>query len=230
MFDLTMTFDNGPTNATPQVLDLLGEHGAKATFFMVGEQLADPALRRHAERAVAEGHWIGNHTYTHTLTFGRFQDLEASVAEVSKTPEVIGDLSHPDRLIRPFADGGILGERVLNRRVFEYLKAKRFTVVFWNAIPRDWEGHWVDRALEQCVSHPWTLMVIHDRPNCARPGLKRFLPAVIAAGARFRQDFPPECVPMRRGQVERPMDHLIARQPVARTSPIDVAAPAGGTQ
>ena len=228
MFDLTLTFDNGPTTLTPQVLDLLAEHGVKSTFFVVGQQMADPALRAHAQRAVGEGHWIGNHTYTHTLTFGQFTDLDASVAEISRTQDVIGDLVHPDRLIRPFADGGFLDNRVLNPLVFEYLKAGGFTVVFWTAIPRDWEGDWVDRALAQCAGRPWTLMVIHDRPGCALPGLETFLPKVLAAGARFRQDFPPECVPMRRGRVLTPMDHLIAQQPVPRTSPVGVAPAAGG--
>ena len=49
--------------ATPRVLDVLGERGVKATFFVVGEQLREH--RELAERAAAEGHWIGNHTFTH---------------------------------------------------------------------------------------------------------------------------------------------------------------------
>jgi hypothetical protein len=69
-------------------------------------------------------------------------------------------------------------------------------------------------------------MVIHDRPNCALPGLERFLPAVKAAGGRFRQDFPPECVPMRRGEVLTPMGYLIAKTPVPRAAPIGAAPPA----
>jgi peptidoglycan-N-acetylglucosamine deacetylase len=221
VFDVTLTFDNGPTAMTPTVLDLLAEHGVKSTFFVVGQQMADPALRPFAERAVAEGHWIGNHTYTHTKTFGQFEDLDASVAEVTMTQDVIGDLVHPDRLIRPFADGGFLDERVLNPRVFDLLKRDRFTVVFWNHIPRDWEGEaWVDRALADITTRPWTQMVIHDRPGCAVPGLERFLPAARKAGARFRQDFFPDCVPLRRGEVVRPMDHLVARQPVVRNGSV----------
>jgi hypothetical protein len=65
-------------------------------------------------------------------------------------------------------------------------------------------------ALEQCLSQPWTLMVLHDDFTRALPALERFLPAVADAGARFRQDFPPECVPLRRGRTVGPLDHLIA--------------------
>ena len=64
-----LTFDDGPSSVnTPEVLDLLAHHNARATFFVVGERIAGrEALLR---RMIAEGHEIGNHTYSHTLTFG----------------------------------------------------------------------------------------------------------------------------------------------------------------
>ncbi|MBY9051435.1 polysaccharide deacetylase family protein, partial [Pseudomonas fluorescens] len=46
VYDLTLTFDNGPDpDVTPLVLDILAERGIKATFFVIGEKLADPARR-----------------------------------------------------------------------------------------------------------------------------------------------------------------------------------------
>ncbi|MER6950181.1 bifunctional polysaccharide deacetylase/glycosyltransferase family 2 protein [Nonomuraea sp. NPDC000554] len=61
---IALTFDDGPDPAwTPQVLDVLRKHGATATFFTVGSKVAQyPDLAR---RIVAEGHELGNHTYTH---------------------------------------------------------------------------------------------------------------------------------------------------------------------
>ena len=211
-FDLTLTFDNGPTDATPQVLDLLAEYDAKATFFVLGKQMAQPQLRSHAERAVAEGHWIGNHTYTHTRALGQFADLDASVAEIADTQAAIGDLSHSDRLFRPYANGGVLDRRVLNARAAEHLQAGGFTIVLWNAVPRDWErSDWVHIALEQCAARSWSLMVLHDKYGRVLPGLEQFLPLARKAGARFRQDFPDECVPMRRGVSGAALESLIAR-------------------
>ena len=62
--EVTLTFDNGPDpDTTPEVLAALAERDLRATFFVVGEKLA--AAREPAERAHAEGHWIGNHTWTH---------------------------------------------------------------------------------------------------------------------------------------------------------------------
>jgi len=209
-FDLTLSFDNGPTEATPQVLDLLAAHGAKATFFVLGKQMAQPRLRAHAERASAEGHWIGNHTYTHTLALGQFEDLDASVAEIADTEAAIGDLAHPDRFFRPYANGGILDRRVLNVRAADHLQSHGYTVVLWNAVPRDWErSDWVHIALEQCAARPWSLMVLHDRYGRVLPGLDEFLPLAVKAGARFRQDFPDDCVPMRRGHPTPALASLI---------------------
>ncbi|WP_246060375.1 bifunctional polysaccharide deacetylase/glycosyltransferase family 2 protein [Herbidospora galbida] len=61
---VALTFDDGPDPAwTPQVLDELARHGAKATFFVVGSKVArHPELAR---RIVAEGHELGNHTFSH---------------------------------------------------------------------------------------------------------------------------------------------------------------------
>ncbi|WP_083975450.1 bifunctional polysaccharide deacetylase/glycosyltransferase family 2 protein [Herbidospora daliensis] len=61
---VALTFDDGPDPVwTPRVLDVLDEHGAKATFFVVGSKVAEhPDLTR---RIVAEGHELGNHTYSH---------------------------------------------------------------------------------------------------------------------------------------------------------------------
>lgn len=65
---VALTFDDGPDEAmTPRVLELLKQHGVKATFFLIGER-----VRRHPEivrRIVDEGHLIGNHTYTHSALF-----------------------------------------------------------------------------------------------------------------------------------------------------------------
>ena len=77
MFDLTLTFDNGPEpGVTPRVLDILRERGIKATFFVIGEKLGDPERRRLAARAHDEGHWIGNHTFTHSVPLGQQHDAE----------------------------------------------------------------------------------------------------------------------------------------------------------
>jgi peptidoglycan/xylan/chitin deacetylase (PgdA/CDA1 family) len=210
-FDLTLTFDNGPTDATPQVLDLLALHQARATFFVLGRHMADPRRRAFAERAAAEGHWIGNHTYSHSTSLGNFTDADASIDEIAQTQALIGELSPPVPLFRPYANSGVLDRRVLNRRAVDFLVANRYSLVLWNALPRDWvDAGWVERAIEQCMRQPVSVMVLHDAHERAIPGLERFLPLVTAAGGRFRQEFADECVPIRAGVLRHKIEHLVA--------------------
>jgi peptidoglycan/xylan/chitin deacetylase (PgdA/CDA1 family) len=65
---VSLTFDDGPTSLrTPELLDILRELNVQATFFVIGNQAEKhPELLR---RAVAEGHLIGNHTYSHPVLF-----------------------------------------------------------------------------------------------------------------------------------------------------------------
>src|SRR5690242_4080695 len=119
MFDLTLSFDNGPTpDVAPQVLDVLARRNVKSTFFVIGEKLAQH--RALAERAHAEGHWIGNHTLTHSLPFG-LMPPDAAKAEFDRTQETIGNLAHPHRFFRPYGQGGNLDNRLLSRPVLAHL-------------------------------------------------------------------------------------------------------------
>ena len=213
MFDLTLTFDNGPEpGVTPRVLDALRERGIRATFFVIGEKLGDAERRRLTERAHDEGHWIGNHTFTHSVPLGQQRDPDAGANEIGRTQAAIGELAHANRWFRPFGGGGNLDERLLKPSVVDYLTRNKHSCVLWNAIPRDWADPdgWADRALAQCRSQPWSLMVLHDLPSGAMDHLDSFIDRAAKAGARFRQDFPPDCVPIRSGEIVRPIESYVS--------------------
>jgi peptidoglycan/xylan/chitin deacetylase (PgdA/CDA1 family) len=213
MFDLTLTFDNGPDpEITPRVLDILDRRNIKTTFFVIGEKLADPAARRLAERAHAEGHWIGNHTFTHSVPLGEQSDPQSAEHEIARTQREIGGLAHSQRWFRPFGGGGNLDSRLLKPSVVAHLCEGQYSCVLWNAIPRDWEDPegWVDRALAQCKAQPWSLMVLHDLPTGAMNHLERFLDRAAAAGAVLHQDFPPDCVPIRHGEIALPIHRYVS--------------------
>ena len=216
MFDLTLTFDNGPEpEATPGVLDVLSRRGIRSTFFVIGEKVSRPEGRRLSERAHAEGHWIGNHSWTHSVPLGQRQESNgADVAEfeIGQTQAALQGLIHPRRYFRPFGGGGNLDRRLMSPAVVDYLKRGRYTCVLWNSIPRDWAepDAWVERAMQHCKSQPWTLMVLHDLPTGAMRHLDAFLDKVLEAGGRIRQDFPPDCMPIVDGVVVRPIDDYVA--------------------
>jgi len=69
---LALTFDDGPNFNTPSVLDALKQYNIKATFFIVGVMAhAYPAV---LARVAAEGHLLGNHSATHPLLGGHYDD------------------------------------------------------------------------------------------------------------------------------------------------------------
>jgi peptidoglycan/xylan/chitin deacetylase (PgdA/CDA1 family) len=212
MFDLTLSFDNGPTpEVTPFVLDVLSRRSVKSTFFVIGEKLAQPGNRAHAERAHVEGHWIGNHTWSHSLPFG-LMTPDAAQAEFDRTQAAIGPLAHRHRLFRPYGQGGNLDNRLLSRPVLDHLTRKRATIVLWSALPRDWQDPdgWVERALDQVSVRPWSLMVLHDIASGAMRHLDRFLRLIGERGGRIRQEFPPDCVPMVDGEMKFSVDEYLA--------------------
>ena len=205
MFDLTLTFDNGPEpSVTPSVLDVLAKHEIQTTFFVIGQKLQDKASRACAERAHAEGHRIGNHTWTHSRPLGEQPGRVAADLEIGRTQAAIDELSSHPPLFRPTGGGGNLDKRLLSADAAALLQAGGYTCVLWNAVPRDWidiDG-WVDTALRQIKARPWTLMVLHDLPSGAMPHLDRFVSEARALGGRMRQDFPPACLPMKAGSAE----------------------------
>ena len=202
---VTLSFDNGPEpEVTPHVLDVLRRHGILATFFVIGGKLADPARHALAGRAHAEGHWIGNHTFSHGVPLGERQDAGHAAAEIGTTEALIGPLAHADRLFRPVGGGGRLGPHLLSASARDHLAAQRHTVVLWSAVPGDWRDPdgWPGVALAQCLGQPEPLLVLHDLPGGAMRHLDSFLHRLADAGARFRQEFPEGCVAMRRGVAE----------------------------
>ncbi|MGH3148520.1 MAG: polysaccharide deacetylase family protein [Rubrobacter sp.] len=136
--EVALTFDDGPEpRTTPMVLDTLREHDLKATFFVVGNQVAEnPGLLR---RIVAEGHILGNHTYTHadmaTL------DPAGMRRELRSTQEAVDEAlgyHYPMVVMRPpYGSPYFDGSRALPafRKV---VQKERLFPVIWTVDPRDY--------------------------------------------------------------------------------------------
>jgi peptidoglycan/xylan/chitin deacetylase (PgdA/CDA1 family) len=211
---VTLTFDNGPCldGTTDHVLRLLKERGAKASFFVTGDQLRMPGARALAERASREGHWIGNHTMTHTIMFGESDDDSVLEREIGATQKMLEGLGHADRLFRPCGGGGVLDRRVLSRAAIAYLVENRYSCVLWNSVPKDWlaDAEWVERCLDDVVRQDWSVIVMHDLPTGGMKFLPNLLDALTKVDAEIVQEFPNSCVPIRRGEVVGDLEQLTA--------------------
>ncbi len=205
---VTLSFDNGPEpEVTPGVLDTLAKHSVKASFFVMGRKVVTPEGRALAERAAAEGHWIGNHTWSHTQPLGEL-DRAAALREFERAEESLAWLDQRPRLFRPYGRAGKLGHHLIHPAVVEKLVSGKYTAVLWNCVPGDWrdpEG-WVTTAQRQCNPKAWNLVVLHDQPGSGMNHLDRFLTALKESNVPIVQDYPDDCVPMREGRITGPIE------------------------
>jgi peptidoglycan/xylan/chitin deacetylase (PgdA/CDA1 family) len=200
MSKLTLSFDNGPERmVTPRVLEILAANDVQSTFFVIGEKLQAPGGRELATRARSEGHWIGNHTFTHRVPLKRDEAGDTLDAEIGRTQDLIGELAHADRFFRPWGGGG----KNFGDDVKKYLGQGEFTVSLPNSVPRDWLDPvgWMDRALKDAAENEWTVYVLHDMPNASLMKLDQFIRTVRADGHEIVQEFPPASLPIRRGKL-----------------------------
>ena len=205
---VTLSFDNGPEpEVTPGVLETLAKHAVKASFFVMGRKVATAEGLALAMRASAEGHWIGNHTYSHTQPLGEL-DRVSALREFEQAEQSLAWLPQRPRLFRPYGRAGKLGKHLLHPAVVERLVSGSYSTVLWNCVPGDWrdpEG-WVTKALRQCRSRDWSLVVLHDQPDAALQHLDRFLSTLKDLNVPIVQQYPDDCVPIREGRIVGPIE------------------------
>lgn len=210
MAKVTLTFDNGPeSQVTPLVLDCLAHHGIRSTFFVLGQKVSTPAGLDLARRANQEGHWIGNHTWSHSTRLGEVA-REAALAEFDRTAEALSWVDQEVPLFRPHGGAGRMGKGLLHPAVVDRMKLGGYTCVLWNVVPgdfRDPDG-WPERALADCRTRERSLVVLHDISNGAMRHLDSFLQKLRDEGHSFTQEFPPDCTPIVRGRVLQPLDEF----------------------
>ncbi|MCL5289751.1 MAG: polysaccharide deacetylase family protein [Bacillota bacterium] len=153
---VALTFDDGPSATfTPQVLDILKEHQAKATFFVVGKRAEKyPEL---IQRMAQEGHEIANHTYNHPMSPVNPARL---AEELDKTDEVIYSITEKHtQYFRP--PGG-----KCTRATVEPALAKGYKVILWTAQedPMDWADPGVKRIVDRVVENArnGSIIILHD--------------------------------------------------------------------
>lgn len=176
---VALSFDDGPHAVfTPQVLDILERHDAKATFFLIGERaLGHPEL---IARIKAAGHEVANHYFLNGPTLGH-SDAEF-LRYLEATENAIGPLANP-KLFRP--PGGVARSRQLR-----LAKQHGYTNVLGCAYPHDplhpplWYICWL---IEKNLA-PGTIIILHDGisdPSRTIQALPHILAAGCARGLRF---------------------------------------------
>jgi peptidoglycan/xylan/chitin deacetylase (PgdA/CDA1 family) len=180
---ICVTFDDGPhPQYTPRVLDVLRDHGVRATFFLIGSRVqAYPNLAR---RIVADGHAIGHHSFHHTEP--ATTSARQLAAEMRQTLELFGSVGLPATvLFRP--PKGKLSPAKLAR-----CQAMGQSIVLWNVDPRDYcctDAGELRERINELRLRPGDVVLLHDNlphtaaalphliHRCRERGLKFVTPA-----------------------------------------------------
>lgn len=169
-----LTFDDGPDPVyTPMILDILREHKVSASFFVMGE--AALYMSKIVGRIAAEGHVIGNHTYSHCHPWLGSADLVRQ--QVSRTTQVITQLAgRPPRWFRP-----PFGR--LRQAMMEQAAAENMATVLWSHSIIDW-GWWgteagIERRLNTIKAGDIVLMHDGKRQHNRPEILVRKLPSLL---------------------------------------------------
>lgn len=180
---VALTFDDGPDPAsTPQILDGLAAHDVRATFFVLGAQLAaHPEL---GQRIVADGHELAAHGWTHRPHLLRTPADTAR--DLRRARDCVASVSGAQpRWWRPPhgipTGAGLLAARRLGLRP-----------VLWTADGRDWRAEATAQSVAAEIAarlRPGAVVLLHDSDAMSAPGSWRAtlgaLPLLLAACARL---------------------------------------------
>ena len=148
---VALTFDDGPNpNTTPIALELLKKYNAKGTFFMVGKAVA--GNEEIIKQVVAEGHQIGNHSWSHPLLTKI--SLEQAKSQINDTTEALKKASGQDvHIMRP-PYGGI--NATIQAAVDQ-------SFILWDVDTLDWKNRNTASIMKEVRKvRPGSIILMHD--------------------------------------------------------------------
>ncbi|TXK72417.1 polysaccharide deacetylase family protein [Paenibacillus sp. N3.4] len=178
---IALTFDDGPhPEYTAQILELLKQYDAKATFFVVGNKVK--LYPDVLNRTLQEGHELANHTYSHAY-LGRNTNMKK---EINKAEEIIfATTGHHSHLFRP--PGGIFNEHLVS-----IVKQEGYKMIMWSwqLDTRDWDTPGVNKIVKRVLenSNNGNIVLFHDYiegPTQTIAALKIILPELKNRGYKF---------------------------------------------
>ena len=164
-----LTFDDGPSSNTNQILDILNERGIKATFFVLGSNVEkNPEV---VKRMYDEGHFIANHGYSHVYET-IYQSPQSVLDEYNKCNQVvrdaIGEQEYNSHLFR--FPGGLVGGKYadIKNQANDLLLQNNIVHVDWNALNGDSETtsptieYEIQRIQETVGNKQSVVILMHD--------------------------------------------------------------------
>ena len=176
---VAMTFDDGPhPRNTPRLLDILRQRNIKATFYVIGQNVERyPSITR---RIVAEGHEIGNHTWTHA-NMTKLSDA-AVRSELNRTRDIIvATTGVKPRTMRPPYGALLTRQRNMIFNEFGY------PTIMWSVDPEDWRRPGVNVVADRIVNgaNNGAIILAHDLHAPTIDAMPQALDRLLERGFRF---------------------------------------------
>ena len=178
-----LTFDDGPSEHTNEILDILDDYGIKATFFVVGKE--DEASLAAYQRIVDEGHTIAMHSYSHKYS-DIYSSLDAFQTDLERIQNLIYDTTGVECRYYRFPGGS--SNKVSNTDMsayISYLNAQGITYYDWNVSSGDattqafTADELVENVMADVVKYQTSIVLLHD--STAKTTTVQALPAMIEA-------------------------------------------------
>jgi peptidoglycan-N-acetylglucosamine deacetylase len=176
---IAMTFDDGPhaTN-TPKLLEMAAKRHIKLTFFVLGECVEQnpDALRRE----VAEGHEIGNHSWSHP-NLAKLSD-EGLRSQLRRTEDIVVKTAGiKPKLMRPPYGELTKRQRILVNHEFGY------KVILWDVDPLDWKRPGPNVVAQRIIAgaRPGSIILSHDIHPPTIAAMPQVFDALLAKGFKF---------------------------------------------
>lgn len=181
---IALTFDDGPDpKHTEQILNVLKQYEAKATFFAVGQRIHDyPEI---SKRIATEGHELANHTYHHVYFRSPVNQQQVERELELTEQEILKITGKRSGLFRP--PGGYYDEHLVELSNRLGLKPVLWS---WHQDTKDWSHPGVDKIYRKVISNAkkGDIVLFHDHvagPSQTVQALKIILPALEKQGFQF---------------------------------------------
>ncbi len=161
-----LTFDDGPSASTDEILDILNEYGVKATFFVVGRESEEDY--RLYNRIVSEGHTLGMHSYSHRYS-KLYSSEEAFCDDLDKLTELLENVTGVTPKFYRFPGGSSNTDSSLDiHRFIDILDERGIEYFDWNVSVGDATGNPISsdaiarNALSGIEERDSTVILMHD--------------------------------------------------------------------
>ncbi|MCR5469288.1 MAG: polysaccharide deacetylase [Lachnospiraceae bacterium] len=161
-----LTFDDGPSSNTSEILDILKEHNVKATFFVIGQE--DEKSKELYKRIVDEGHTLGMHSYSHKYS-ELYSSVESFEEDFTRIQNLLYDVTGQECLYYRFPGGS--SNQVNNddmAKCISFLNAQGITYFDWNVSNGDATSQvytsedLVENVMKDVVKYKTSIVLMHD--------------------------------------------------------------------